>query len=104
RTAISARRQQVLDLSRPAAYGFILESLDALLLEYRISYLKWDHNRDLIDAGHPSSGRAGVHDQTVAVYSLMDELRRRHPSVEIESCSSGGARIDLEVLRHTDRV
>jgi alpha-galactosidase len=35
---------------------------------------------------------------------MMDELRRRHPGLEIESCSSGGGRVDLEVLRRTDRV
>jgi alpha-galactosidase len=35
---------------------------------------------------------------------LLDELRARHPGVEIESCSSGGLRIDLEVLERTDRV
>jgi alpha-galactosidase len=34
----------------------------------------------------------------------MDELRRRHPGLEIESCSSGGGRVDLEVLQRTDRV
>lgn len=104
RTPIPSRRQQVLDLGKPAAFEYILHSLDALLGDYRIPYLKWDHNRDLIDSGHAPSGRAAVHDQTVAVYALMDELRRRHPDVEIESCSSGGARVDLEVLQHTDRI
>jgi len=34
----------------------------------------------------------------------MDELRRRFPELEIESCSSGGGRVDLEVLQRTDRV
>ncbi|MBA2558511.1 MAG: alpha-galactosidase, partial [Propionibacteriales bacterium] len=63
--------------------------------------LKWDHNRDLIEAG---SGRPGVHGQTLAVYRLLDELRVRHPDVEIESCSSGGARVDLGILLRTDRV
>ena len=104
RIPISSRQQQVLDLGKPAAYEYILESLDALLTEYRISYLKWDHNRDLIDSGHAPSGHPAVHDQTVAVYALMDELRARHPGLEIESCSSGGGRVDLEVLQHTDRI
>jgi alpha-galactosidase len=45
-----------------------------------------------------------VHDQTLAVYRLLAELRARHPGVEIESCSSGGGRIDLGILEHTDRV
>ncbi|MER7165888.1 alpha-galactosidase [Micromonospora sp. NPDC000207] len=99
----SWRHQQVLDLVEPAAYGFVLDRLDGLLAEYpKIAYLKWDHNRDLTEAGH--QGRPAVRAQTLAVYRLLDELRRRHPAVEIESCASGGARVDLEILRRTDRV
>jgi alpha-galactosidase len=99
-----SRKQQVLDLGHPEAYAYILERLDALLSEYAIGYLKWDHNRDLIDAGHSPRGEAGVHAQTLALYRLVDELRARHPDVEIESCSSGGARIDLGIIERTDRV
>ncbi|GAA0925946.1 alpha-galactosidase [Pseudonocardia zijingensis] len=104
RMPIPSRHQQVLDLAHPDAYAYILERLDALLTEYPINYLKWDHNRDLVDAGHGPSGVPGVHAQTVAVYRLIDELRARHPGVEIESCSSGGLRVDLEILERTDRV
>ena len=99
-----SRFQQVLDLGQQGAYDYILERLDALLTEYDIAYLKWDHNRDLIDAGHQPGGEPGVHAQTAAVYRLMDELRERHPGLEIESCSSGGARVDLGILERTDRV
>ncbi|MCU1664910.1 MAG: alpha-galactosidase [Pseudonocardia sp.] len=104
RMPVASRNQQVLDLGHPEAYAYILERLDALLAEYPISYLKWDHNRDLIDAGHGPLGTPGVHAQTCAVYRLIDELRSRHPGVEIESCSSGGLRVDLEILERTDRV
>jgi alpha-galactosidase len=96
------RHQQVLDLANPDAFDHILGRLDALLSEYDIGYLKWDHNRDLVGAGH--GGRAGVHAQTEAFYRLVDEVRARHPGLEIESCSSGGARVDLAVLERTDRV
>jgi len=99
-----ARHQQVLDLGHPGAYEYLLERLDALLSEYDIAYLKWDHNRDLIDAGHSPLGEAGVHVQTLRLYELLDELRARHPGVEIESCSSGGSRVDLGILDRTDRV
>lgn len=102
RTPPPARHQQVVNLADPGAYEYVLGRLDALLREYDIDYLKWDHNRDLIDAGN--AGRAGVRAQTLAAYQLLDELRRRHPYVEIESCSSGGARVDLEILERTDRV
>ena len=36
--------------------------------------------------------------------AVLDELRRRHPGVEIESCASGGGRVDLGILARTDRV
>jgi alpha-galactosidase len=96
------RRQQVLDLAHEGAFEHVLRQLDALLTTYRISYLKWDHNRDLIDPGH--LGAPGVRAQTLAVYRLLDELRARHRGVEIESCASGGGRIDLGILQRTDRV
>lgn len=97
------RNQQVLDLAHPEAYAYLRDRLDALLTAHPgIGYLKWDHNRDLTEAGH--RGRPGVHTQTEAVYRLLDELRARHPDVEIESCASGGARVDLEILARTDRV
>ncbi|PRY17170.1 alpha-galactosidase [Kineococcus rhizosphaerae] len=100
----ASRQQQVLDLGNPDAYAYVLGRLDALLSEYEISYLKWDHNRDLVEAGSGPVRAPGVHAQTLATYRLLDELRARHPGVEIESCSSGGLRVDLEILEHTDRV
>ncbi|WP_347404801.1 alpha-galactosidase [Micromonospora sp. WMMD1102] len=99
-----ARWQQALDLTRPEAYEYVLGRLDALVREYGLDYLKWDHNRDLLDAGHQPSGRAGVHGQTLAAYRLLDTLRERHPRLEIESCSSGGGRVDLGILERTDRI
>jgi len=98
------RHQQVLNLGNRDAWAYVRDRLDALIGEYRIDYLKWDHNRDLIDPGDQAGGVAGVHAQTVAAYALMDHLKATHPGLEIESCSSGGARCDLEVLQHTDRI
>jgi alpha-galactosidase len=94
--ALTWRWQRVLDLGRADAYAHVLESLSALLTEYPIAFLKWDHNRDLLLEG-------AAHRQTAALYRLLTALRRRFPRVEIESCSSGGARVDLGILEHTDR-
>jgi alpha-galactosidase len=102
---IESRRQQVLNLGIPAAYAHVKGQILTMLDEYAIGYIKWDHNRDLIEAGtQTEGGRPGVHAQTLAFYRLLDEIRAAHPDLEIESCSSGGARIDLEVLERTDRV
>ncbi|HTF10699.1 MAG TPA: alpha-galactosidase, partial [Asanoa sp.] len=48
--------------------------------------------------------RPSVRRQTLALYRLLDELRARHPSLEIETCSGGGGRVDLGILDRTDRV
>ena len=95
------RHQLVLDLGHAGAYNHVLEQTSAILAAHNIAYIKWDHNRVLVDAGH--LGRAGVHRQTLAIYTLFAELKRRHPGVEIESCASGGARIDLGVIDLVDR-
>jgi alpha-galactosidase len=96
------RHQLVLDVAHPGAYAYLLDHLDQLVEEYDLDYLKWDHNRDLLEAVH--DGHAGVHEQTLAVYRLLDELRARHPALEIESCGGGGGRIDYGILDRTDRV
>lgn len=100
---LTFRNQLVLDLGRPEAFAHILERLDELLTQNDIAYLKWDMNRDLVQAGGAGDA-AGVHAQTLAYYALVDELRARHPAVEIESCASGGARADFAVLERTQRV
>ncbi len=96
------RNQLVLDLANPDAYDYILNHIDTLLNELDISYIKWDMNRDHVQATH--AGRAGTRVQTLALYELLAELGRRHPKLEIESCSSGGGRVDFEILRYTKRI
>ncbi|PXA68605.1 alpha-galactosidase [Cryobacterium arcticum] len=99
---LSWRTQFVLDLANPAAYAHVLGQMDALVTELGIDFIKWDHNRDLIEAVH--AGRYGVHEQTLAAYRLFAELKSRHQELEIESCSSGGARSDLGVMAVADRM
>lgn len=98
------RHQQVLNIAIPEAFEYVKDRVVSLVREYSIDYIKWDHNRDLIEAGNTQlGGRAGVSAQTHAVYRLFDEIKAECPGLEIESCSSGGGRVDLEVLQHTDR-
>ncbi|MGL3200895.1 MULTISPECIES: alpha-galactosidase [Curtobacterium] len=103
RLPVRSRDQQVLDLAIPEAFAYVLERMTAIIGEYGVDYVKWDHNRDLVEAGFPGGG-AAVHEQTLATYRLMATLKERFPALEIESCSSGGARVDLGIIEHTDRV
>ena len=92
---ILGRQQMALDMSREDVRDFVYERMAAILTEYPIDYIKWDHNRVL-----PMPDAS----QTRGSYALIDRLRSDFPHVEIESCASGGARIDFGILERTQRV
>lgn len=96
------RHQQVLDLTNDEAFEYVFAKLDQLLGQYPIAYLKWDHNRPLSDAGDRNA-RPAAHDQTLALYKLIEALREKHPALEVESCASGGGRVDLGMARLCER-
>ena len=96
------RRQLVLDVARVDAFEHVLARLDTLLADNDIAYLKWDMNRWVVQ-GSGVDGKAGSHEQTRSVYRLIDELRHRHPGVEIESCASGGGRVDHGIIHLVER-
>ncbi|MQM25587.1 alpha-galactosidase [Glycomyces albidus] len=99
---LSFRTQYVLDLANPDAFEHVRAQMDALVESLGIDFIKWDHNRDLVEPVH--AGAPGTHAQTLAAYRLIERLKTDHPGLEIESCSSGGARTDLGILARTDRV
>ena len=101
---LNFRNQLVLDLSRNEVVDYLFHAIDDILTEYpKIVYIKWDMNRDINHAGN-AQGKPAIHQQTTALYQLIDRIKQKHTHVEIESCSSGGARVDYGVLAHTDRV
>ncbi|SET34689.1 alpha-galactosidase [Paracoccus homiensis] len=92
---ITGRQQLVLDMSRPEVRAYLYDHIAAVLGTYAIDYVKWDHNRVL---PHPDAAQAQ------GTWDLLDRLRADFPQVEIESCSSGGGRIDFGILSRTQRV
>jgi alpha-galactosidase len=103
RRLLTSRHQLVLDLTRTEVSGHLFDSIESVLSNHAVSYIKWDMNRDLTHVGG-ADGRAATARQTRAVYALMDRVRAAHPNVEIESCASGGGRADYGVLEHTQRI
>jgi alpha-galactosidase len=102
------RTQLVLNLARPDVRAYVLGFLDKLLSENEIAFLKWDYNRNWSEPGWdqlPAGEQKKVYVEfTRSLYAILAELRHRHPNVEIESCSGGGGRVDLGILRYTDEV
>jgi len=108
RPETEARNQLVLNLARPDVRDYVLGFLDKLLTENDIAFFKWDYNRNWSEPGWdqlpPAEQKKVYVAFTENLYGILAELRKRHPDVEIESCSGGGGRVDLGILRYTDEV
>ena len=89
------RQQKALNMALPAVRDYLYDRMSAILRDHQIDYIKWDHNRVL-----PMPDAS----QTRGSYALIDHLRADFPHVEIESCASGGGRIDFGILQRTQRV
>ena len=89
------RQQKVLNMALPAVRQYLYDRMSTILQDHHIDYIKWDHNRVL-----PMPDAT----QTRGTYALIDQLRAAFPQVEIESCASGGGRIDFGILERTQRV
>ncbi len=102
------RTQLVLNLARPDVRAYVLGFLDKLLTENEIAFLKWDYNRNWSEPGWdqlpPLEQKKVYVEFTRNLYAILAELKRRHPKVELESCSGGGGRVDLGILKYADEV
>ena len=102
------RNQLVLNLARNDVKEYIFNVLDKLASDNNIRYFKWDMNRSFSEPGWPELAPADQRKLWVAyvrnLYEIIDRLRAKHPSLEIESCSGGGGRTDLGILQRVDVV
>lgn len=100
---VEGRSQYLLDFTNPDVVDYVYHCLHDLLKDHNIQYIKWDMNRDATRAVD-AKGRRSLVRHSDAVQTLMARIRAAHPKVEIESCASGGGRIDYRVLKNTHRV
>ncbi len=100
------RNQLVLNMARDDVREYIFNALDKLATEYNIRYFKWDMNRTFSEPGWPEAKPDEQKELWIKyvrnLYDIMARLRAKHPNLEIESCSGGGGRVDLGVMRYTD--
>ena len=108
RPATLIRNQLSLDLGREDVYEYVLATLDRLLGENAIDYLKWDMNRPPTERGRVGAVPPRALDLDAAhvanYYRVLEHLRARHPHVLIEGCAGGGGRADAAAIARTDVV
>jgi alpha-galactosidase len=108
RPRTEGRNQLMLNIARDDVKEYTFHWLDELVTNNKIAFLKWDYNRNFTEPGWPEMP---VDQQkkiwvkfTENYYEIIDRLRKKHPGLEIESCASGGGRVDLGVMQRTEEV
>ncbi len=100
------RNQLILNLARVEVQDHLIERIGGLLTDNNISFIKWDMNRNVSEPGwleHPEPRELFIR-YVEGVYRVWGTLRERHPNVIWQSCSGGGGRADLGILRFADQV
>jgi alpha-galactosidase len=103
--SIPGGRWKLLDLGNPAAWRWAVEHFDRLIREQGIDVYRQDFNVAPLDywRAHDAPDRQGIAElrHVTGYLAYWDELRRRHPAMLLDTCASGGRRLDLETLRRS---
>lgn len=102
-----SRNQLVLDYANPEVVAYIKELLDDLLSQHEIDYIKWDMNRNISNLGNGSdylATRMQSHQYMLGLYEIVSYLTEKHEQILFESCSGGGGRNDLGLMRYFPQV
>ncbi|MBB2479425.1 alpha-galactosidase [Bacillus sp. APMAM] len=102
------RNQFVLDFSRSDVVDHLYNAMSKILREARVSYVKWDMNRNMTEIGSavlPAERSMEVaHRYILGVYDLYERLISEFPHILFESCASGGARFDPGMLYYAPQT
>lgn len=104
RHAVRSRNQMALDMSRKDVQDYLIQSVNAILDDADIYYVKWDINRSLADIWSnvlsPDKQGEVYHRYILGLYRVMNEIILTHPDILFEGCSGGGGRYDPGMLHY----
>ncbi|MBF0580514.1 alpha-galactosidase [Erysipelotrichaceae bacterium RD49] len=91
---LAGRHEYLLDLAKPE----VVEHIKTMLSQYLpyVDYIKWDMNRPQSDSGNTFGYIKGL-------YCILEWINTQFPHVEIETCASGGARLDAGILHYSGK-
>lgn len=102
------RKQYVLDFSRKEVVDAIYAMVEKILSESKVSYIKWDMNRNITECYSSAFGAEHqgeiFHRYILGVYDLYERLIRAFPHILFESCASGGGRFDPGMLYYAPQA
>ena len=102
------RSQLVLDITRREVRDYIVDTINRIIRENGVDYVKWDCNRhvtDIYSFGREADRQAEfAHRYALGLYELCERIVKANPDVFFEGCSSGGARFDGGMLYYFPQI
>lgn len=96
---------RLLNLGNSEAWQWLVDHIDKLITEQGIDVYRNDFNMAPLEywRAHDGEERQGITEirYVTGFLDFWDELRRRHPNLLIDTCSSGARRSDIETLRRS---
>ena len=96
------RHGQLVDYGNPEALRWIQDTVYGIIAKHRIDVYRQDFNIDPgpVWRGMDAADRVGIAEakHITAMYQFLDDMRSRFPDILQENCSSGGRRIDIEMI------
>lgn len=96
---------KLLDLGNPTARQWLIEHIDGIITSQGIDLYRQDFNISPLSIWQSADtpDRQGITENhyVTGYLAYWDELLRRHPNMLIDTCASGGRRLDLETLRRS---
>ncbi len=103
-----SRHQYMLDLTRSEVRDYIVNSVNKVIRENEIDYVKWDYNRNVTDSYSielPADRQMEfAHRYALGVYDLFERIVNANPDVIFEGCAGGGGRFDAGVLHYFPQI
>lgn len=102
------RNQLMLDLTRSEVRDYIVSSVNKVLKENKIEYVKWDYNRNATEfysIGRDKDRQCEfAHRYALGLYDICERIVNANPNIFFEGCSGGGARFDPAMLHYFSQI
>lgn len=104
RKNLLCRHQLVLDMTNPEVIQHLKDVFSKAFDGVSIDYFKWDMNRHLSEVGAsalpPERQGEAAYRYMLGVYELLAFFKKKFPNAMIETCSGGGGRYDLGMMKY----
>jgi alpha-galactosidase len=95
----------LLNLGNPETWNWLVNHIDNIITKEGIDLYRQDFNMDPLDhwRGNDTEDRQGITEikHVTGYLAYWDELLRRHPGMLIDTCASGGRRLDIDTLKRS---